>query len=243
MIVCKASRDYLRKAPRRGSIPLRHPCPHRLRTTRPKRCSALTRRHLADFASHFPILQRLKMVCHAGVADVPCRRGKRAVPAWQRCRAGVAKVPCRRGKPLGRMLSRKGASRKWLNALSCSLYAFSHFVNHFLRPSALSSPVSRVLLTLSSHSFAQPNAIVRSLGAQMHSSGTEGSRREARSLSLLRVLKAAHAWCTAFCAGLSVAGRRGGVACCAAAGLSPLLRLCAPWFQRACGHIPHGSIC
>ena len=134
-------------------------------------------------------------------------------------------LPRRRGKPLGRLLSRKGASRKWLNALSCSLYAFSHFVNHFLRPSALSLPVSRVLRKLTSHSFAQPNAIVRSLGAQMHSSGTEGSRREARSLSLLRVLKAAHAWCTAFCAGLS-----------------PLLRLYALWFQRVCGRIPRGSI-
>ena len=122
--MCKAARYHLRKAPRRVSTPLRHPCPHRLRTTRPKRCSALTRRHLADFASHFPILQRLKMVCHAGAADVPCRRGK----------------------PLGRMLSRKGVSRKWLNALYCSLYAFSHFVNHFLRPSALSLPVSRVFL-------------------------------------------------------------------------------------------------
>ena len=168
-----------------------------------------------------------KPLSHTSKAEngLPRRRGRRAMPAWQTCRAGVAEVPCRRGKPLGRMLSRKGASRKWLNALSCSLYAFSHFVNHFLRPSALSLPVSRVLRKLTSHSFAQPNAIVRSLGAQMHSSGTEGSRREARSLSLLRVLKAAHAWCTAFCAGLS-----------------PLLRLYALWFQRVCGRIPRGSI-
>ena len=173
-----------------------------------------------------------KPLSHSSKAEngLPCRRGRRAMPAWQTCRAGVADVPCRHGKPLGRMLSRKGASRKWLNALYCSLYAFSHFVNHFLRPSALSSPVSRVLRKLSSHSFAQPYAIVRSLGAKLHSvqasSATKESRREARSLSLLRVLKAAHACCTAFCAGLS-----------------PLLRLCAPQFQRACGHIPHGSIC
>ena len=27
--------------------------------------------------------------CHAGVADVPCRRGKRAVPAWQTIRCHV----------------------------------------------------------------------------------------------------------------------------------------------------------
>ena len=189
-----------------------------------------------------------KPLSHSSKAEngLPRRRGRRAMPAWQTCRAGVADVPCRRGKPLGRLWSRKGASRKWLNALYGSLYAFSHFVNHFLRPSALSSPVSRALRKLTSHSFAQPYAIVRSLGAKMHSvqasSATKESRREARSLSLLRVLKAAHACCTAFCAGLSVAGRRGGVACCAAAGLSPLLRLCAPWFQRVCGHIPHGSI-
>ena len=168
-----------------------------------------------------------KPLSHSSKAEnsLPRRRGRRAMPAWQTCRAGVADVPCRRGKSLGRMLSRKGASRKWLNALYGSLYAFSHFVNHFLRPSALSSPVSRALRKLTSHSFAQPYAIVRSLGAKMHSSGTEESRREARSLSLLRVLKAAHAWCTAFCAGLS-----------------PLMRLCAPWFQRVCGRIPRGSI-
>ena len=31
--------------------------------------------------------------CHAGVADVPCRRGKRALPAWQtiRCHVGMGK--------------------------------------------------------------------------------------------------------------------------------------------------------
>ena len=118
---------------------------------------------------------------------LPRRHGKRATPARQTCHAGVADVPCRRGKPLGRLLSRKGTSWKWLNALYCSLYAFSHFVNHFLRPSALSLPVSRVLLKLSSHSFAQPYAIVRSLGAKLHSvqasSATKESRREARSLS------------------------------------------------------------
>ena len=94
LLDCKASRYYLRKAPRRVSSPLRHPCPHRLRTTRLKRCSALTRRHLADFASHFPILQWPKMVCHAGAADVPCRRGRRAVPAWQILRPHVVTKRC-----------------------------------------------------------------------------------------------------------------------------------------------------
>ncbi len=91
-----------------------------------------------------------KPLSHSSKAEngLPRRRGRRAMPAWQTCRAGVADVPCRRGKHLGRMLSRKGASRKWLNALYSLLYAFSHFVNHFLRPSARSSPVSRVFLKI-----------------------------------------------------------------------------------------------
>ena len=99
-----------------------------------------------------------KPLSHSSKAEngLPRRRGRRAMPAWQTCRAGVADVPCRRGKPLGRLLSRKGASRKCLNALYFSLYAFSHFVNHFLRPSALSLPVSRVFHKLSSHSLPSP---------------------------------------------------------------------------------------
>ena len=57
------------------------------------RCFPIFRRHVPVFRRHF-------IICHAGVADVPCRRGKRAVPAWQTCRAGVAnhQVPCTNGK-------------------------------------------------------------------------------------------------------------------------------------------------
>ena len=62
--------------------------------------SVITARCSPIFRRHFPVLRRHFIICHAGVADVPCRRGRRAVPAWQTCRAGVAdnKVPCTNGK-------------------------------------------------------------------------------------------------------------------------------------------------
>ena len=55
------------------------------------------------------------VVCHAGAADVPRRRGRRAMPAWQTCHAGVAnnyvpfenrKIPCK----IGYMPLRNGAA-------------------------------------------------------------------------------------------------------------------------------------
>ena len=52
--------------------------------------SIITARCLPIFRRHFPVFRRHFIICHAGVADVPCRRGRRAVPAWQTCRAGVA---------------------------------------------------------------------------------------------------------------------------------------------------------
>ena len=51
----------------------------------------MTRQHFPDFARHFSILKRQKMVCHAGTARLPRRHGTSATPAWYVCRAGVAK--------------------------------------------------------------------------------------------------------------------------------------------------------
>ena len=62
--------------------------------------SVITARCFPIFRRHFPVFRRHFTICHAGVANVPCRRGRRAVPAWQTCRAGVAnhQAPCTNGK-------------------------------------------------------------------------------------------------------------------------------------------------
>ena len=42
------------------------------------------------FAPFIPIRRTGQMVCHAGTARLPRRRGTSAMPAWHVCRAGVA---------------------------------------------------------------------------------------------------------------------------------------------------------
>ena len=63
-------------------------------------------KHVAISGKHTPVTISGLMLCHAGTADVPRRRGRRAMPAWQTCHAGVAnnyvpfvnrKMPCKNG--------------------------------------------------------------------------------------------------------------------------------------------------